>query len=98
MLNITELEQQRQAIDAQIAEAKSQAKAGAIEQIKQMMTDAGLTIADLGAKAAKAKQVRAKAEIKYRDGENTWTGRGRTPRWMAAHIAKGATKETFLAQ
>lgn len=38
--------------------------------------------------------------IKYRDPdnpENTWTGRGRMPRWMTAAIeGKGAQKEDFL--
>lgn len=38
--------------------------------------------------------------IKYRDPhnpENTWTGRGRMPRWMTAAIAEaGARKEDFL--
>ncbi len=38
--------------------------------------------------------------IKYRDPdnpENTWTGRGRMPRWMTAAIeGKGAKKEDFL--
>lgn len=36
-----------------------------------------------------------KLPIRYRDGENTWTGRGKTPRWLAAKIAAGATREQF---
>jgi DNA-binding protein H-NS len=38
--------------------------------------------------------------IKYRDPNdpaNTWTGRGRTPRWMVAAMKGGkAKKEDFL--
>jgi DNA-binding protein H-NS len=38
--------------------------------------------------------------IKYRDPknpENTWTGRGRTPRWMVAALKGGkAKREDFL--
>lgn len=36
---------------------------------------------------------------KYRDpanAENTWTGRGKPPRWMADYLARGKQKEDFL--
>ncbi|MFX8797513.1 H-NS histone family protein, partial [Acinetobacter baumannii] len=43
---------------------------------------------------------RGTVAIKYRDPENpanTWTGRGRMPRWMAAATKKrGVKKEDFL--
>ncbi|MDX2202670.1 MAG: H-NS histone family protein [Hyphomicrobiaceae bacterium] len=37
--------------------------------------------------------------IKYRDPknpENTWTGRGRMPRWLQAAVDSGKKKESFL--
>jgi DNA-binding protein H-NS len=43
---------------------------------------------------------KSKAAVKYRDPknpENTWTGRGRMPRWLASAIKGGkAKKEDFL--
>ena len=36
---------------------------------------------------------------KYRNpanGDETWTGRGKPPRWMADYLAKGKKKEDFL--
>jgi DNA-binding protein H-NS len=43
---------------------------------------------------------RGKVAVKYRDpknAQNTWTGRGRMPRWMAAATKGGkAKKEDFL--
>ena len=57
---------------------------------------------------AKAKKVAAPAKkrarrgrkvpIKYRGPkrDQTWSGRGLTPRWMAALIAQGKKKEDFL--
>lgn len=37
-----------------------------------------------------------KLPAKYSDGKgNSWTGRGNTPRWLAAAIAEGKTKEDF---
>ena len=57
-----------------------------------------------GAKAAAKPSSRAgrklgKVAPKYRNPANpkeTWTGRGKHPRWMAALIAKGKKAEDFL--
>ena len=57
-----------------------------------------------GAKAAAKPSSRAgrklgKVAPKYRNPANpkeTWTGRGRHPRWMAALIAKGKKADDFL--
>jgi len=47
--------------------------------------------------ASKTRRARTKVAIKYRDGHgNTWTGRGKTPRWMADAEKAGAKRETFL--
>lgn len=56
------------------------------------------------AKAAKApakKAVRKLGKVapKYRNPANpkeTWTGRGKQPRWLAAHTTKGKKLEDFL--
>jgi DNA-binding protein H-NS len=42
---------------------------------------------------------RRKVEPKYRNPDNhaeTWTGRGREPKWMEQKIAEGGKKEDFL--
>ena len=48
----------------------------------------------------RGKGKRGKVAIKYRDSSNsanTWTGRGRMPRWMVAATKGGkAKKEDFL--
>jgi DNA-binding protein H-NS len=36
-----------------------------------------------------------KAQIKYRDGDDTWSGRGKTPNWLSAKLSAGASKEQF---
>lgn len=39
----------------------------------------------------------SKVAIKYRDEQgNTWTGRGKTPRWLADAEKAGANREQFL--
>jgi hypothetical protein len=64
-----------------------------------MVKEHGFEIQDLFGKARNGKGIVA---VKYRDpqnAENTWTGRGRMPRWMVAATKGGkAKREDFLAQ
>lgn len=68
----------------------------------------GYSVAELfgGAKAAPAKKAGKKAATagrkvapKYRnpaDAKDTWSGRGRQPRWLAEQVKKGKKVEDFL--
>jgi DNA-binding protein H-NS len=60
------------------------------------------TRASKGAKgAAKTGRKLAKVAPKYRnpaDAEQTWTGRGKQPRWLAEYTAQGRKVEDFLIQ
>lgn len=49
---------------------------------------------------AKAAKPRKPVAAKYRDPESkaTWSGRGRVPRWLAAHEAAGRAREEFAVQ
>jgi DNA-binding protein H-NS len=67
------------------------------ERIIAMVKEHGFEIGDLFGKGRKGK---GSVAVKYRDPknpENTWTGRGRMPRWMAAATKGGKAKEDFLA-
>ena len=50
------------------------------------------------AKAVVSKRRGKKVPIKYRGPKrgDTWTGRGKPPRWLAAQIAEGKKREDFL--
>jgi len=85
---------------AKIAELQALAEAarkteiaGAREQIAAIMREHGLTLADLGgAVKAKSDKVRAAVPVKYRnEAGDTWTGRGRMPKWL-----EGKDKDQFL--
>lgn len=88
-------------IQAQIAELERKAKearasevAAAKAKIAEIMAAYGLTLDDLrGLSKAKAVKDRQPVPAKYRNAKTgeTWTGRGRTPRWM-----DGKNKEDFL--
>jgi DNA-binding protein H-NS len=66
-------------------------------RILAMVKQHGFEISDLFGRGRKGKGT---AAVKYRDPqnpENTWTGRGRMPRWMVAATKGGkAKKEDFL--
>jgi DNA-binding protein H-NS len=94
------LEKQSAAIERQIQDAQRSERAGVLNQIKALMSQHDLTIADLGANAgASSKSANAgrKVAAKYRNpstGE-TWTGRGLQPKWLQAAIANGQRAEDF---
>ncbi|MBA4082694.1 MAG: hypothetical protein C0496_15720 [Erythrobacter sp.] len=61
--------------------------------------DASAKSAKTAAKSATTRKRQTKrVPIKYRGPHrgDTWTGRGRTPRWLAAYIAAGGKKEDYL--
>lgn len=88
-------------IKAQIAELENKAKearaselASAKAQIAEIMRTHGLSIDDIRNSAKpKAAKVRQPVPAKYRDSATgeTWTGRGRAPRWLG-----GKNKDDFL--
>ena len=87
--------------ESQIARLKGEKQNAERAELRQKLTvlakEAGFDIHELFGKGRKGK---GSVPPKYRDAknpENTWTGRGRMPRWMAA-ATKGnkAKKEDFL--
>jgi len=88
-------------MERQIARLKVEKQNTERLELRQKLTDMakqhGFDIHDLFAKGRRGKGMVA---VKYRDPknrENTWTGRGRMPRWMAAATKGGkAKKDDFL--
>ena len=71
------------------------------EKLTVMAKEAGFDIRDLfDGRKGNGRGKRGKVAVKYRDpknAENTWTGRGRMPRWMVAATRGGkAKKDDFL--
>ena len=62
----------------------------------QLAKSYGTSLNELFGRGAKRKRSVA---VKYRDPKNpgnTWTGRGRMPRWLAEAIRAGKKREDFL--
>lgn len=97
------LEKQAADLDKQLQDARRAERASVITQIKSLLAEHGLTVADLGLKsggkpsAAPTGTTGKKVAPKYRNqatGE-TWTGRGLQPKWIQAAIASGKKLEDF---
>ena len=98
-LSLNELLAQRAELEKQIAETQNAERADAVAQIRGLMSQYGLTLADIGTKAASARRGGSGAKVapKYRNpatGE-TWSGRGLKPKWLKAAIDSGRKLDDF---
>ncbi len=96
---LSELLARKAALEQQIVEVQRAQRAQAIAQVKALMSEHGLTLADIGSRAAAAPRSGASAKLapKYRHpvtGE-TWSGRGLQPNWLKAALAGGARLDDF---
>ena len=100
-----ELAKQAAEIAKLVEDARRAERASVIAQIKTLLSENGLTVADLGIKPAGVKSATPgtsstagrKVAPKYRNNETgeTWTGRGLQPKWIQAAIAAGKKLEDF---
>src|SRR5438477_7078155 len=105
MARVSDLEKKSYAelaeMQIQIEHLKTEKQNAERSSVRQKLIDmakqAGFEIQELFGKGRKRKGTVA---VKYRDPknpENTWTGRGRPPRWLAAATKGGkAKREDFL--
>lgn len=104
-----ELEKLKTDIDKALARVEGAEKKEALLAAEKAAKAYGYSLADLeGVKAAsktkatkpkKASDGRGKVAPKYRnpdDPELTWTGRGRKPKWVEAHLESGGSLDGIL--
>ncbi len=84
-------------IMAQIADLKAQAEVAwreerptALDRARSLVAEFKLTPKELFPDAK-----RYVIPVKYRDGQNTWTGRGKMPIWLKKAVESGIPLETF---
>ena len=101
MTSLIDIQNQIAILQKQAEEIRAQEFNQTVQDIKAKMAAFGITLADLdGGKSRPRKTAAAKsgnpAPAKYRgpNGE-TWSGRGLMPRWLAALVAQGQSKESF---
>ncbi|KAF1019121.1 MAG: Trans-acting regulatory protein HvrA [Acinetobacter bereziniae] len=100
-LSVEELRKLTAEAEALIESKKDQAIEDAYNKIVEIAESAGLSLEqfiEYGTQKRK-KTTRKAVEPRYRNKKNaaeTWTGRGKQPRWLVAEIEKGAKLEDFL--
>lgn len=98
---LSELKGLQNDVEKAITERQQQQVQKAREQILAIAKDAGVSVEELlGATGTKTKEKSGqKVQPKYqnpKDTSQTWTGRGRQPRWMAEAMANGKKPDDFL--
>ena len=101
MATLNELLAQKAALEKQIMDAQREERASAITQVKALMSQYGLTLADLGTRSAPMpsprKTASGKVPVKFRDPAtgDSWSGRGLQPKWLKAALAAGRALSDF---
>lgn len=78
----TDLLQQLQRLDQEIKVAKADYKKEGFAKIRALMAEYEITAEELSKKVGDKRKI---VQAKYKDPETgaTWSGRGRTPKWIA---------------
>ena len=102
MTSLQDLLAQRAEIEKKIVDAQREARGDAINKVRTLMAEFGLTAADMSGRSAAPRVAGAakpvsKVAPKYRNAatSETWTGRGLQPKWLKAALAGGAKLEEF---
>ena len=98
-MTLKELMELRDRVDQAITTRKQADKADAKAKMMALAAEAGFSLDELFGNGGARKGSGKPVAIKYRNPDNpaeTWTGRGRPPRWLAAKLAKrGVSREDF---
>jgi DNA-binding protein H-NS len=107
---LAQIEAQIKKLQDEAASLRAKEVAGVVGRIKEAILHYGLTpeqlfgasrqkhkpASDLAVAPRKVRAESGKVRVKYRDGDNTWTGRGNKPRWLTARLGEGRKIEEFL--
>jgi DNA-binding protein H-NS len=98
---LNDLLAQKAALEKQIADAQREERGNAIAKVRALMTEYGLSLADLGTRAPSTagapRKSSGKVAAKYRNPAtgDTWSGRGLKPNWLRAALESGRKIEDF---
>jgi DNA-binding protein H-NS len=95
-MSLRELQELELKVKKARATAQDRSRTDLRKKIETMVADAGFKMGDIfGGRGGKGRTVAAKY-VNPDDPSETWTGRGRKPRWLNAKIQEGAKLERFL--
>jgi DNA-binding protein H-NS len=93
-MSYSQLAALRTQIDGRMVEKQSAERVALRQKLSDLAKEHGLSLDEVLGKGRR--KGKGSVAIKYRDPknpENTWTGRGRMPRWMVAATKGGKTKK-----
>ena len=95
---LDELQQQIEALQNQRDALLTKERASAIEDINAKIKMFGIRVRDLnfGEFVKPTATGKSKVAMKYRLGNNVWSGRGRRPKWVEDHLATGGKLDDIL--
>lgn len=96
-LSLKELKDLQSKVAKAIASFEERQKKEALAKLEEKAREMGFSLAELTGGASKTK--RSVSAPKYANPANpsdTWTGRGRKPKWMVEAMAAGKSPEEFL--
>ena len=98
MATYKELQAQIEALKHQAEVQRKAELAAVIAGIRAKMDEYGITVADLGSRrgASSAKGSIVAPKYRHPQTNETWSGRGKMPRWLQNAVDSGKRKEDFL--
>jgi DNA-binding protein H-NS len=98
-LSITDLQELARRVDKEIEKRQSHNKKVVLDQIKDLAQSIGMTVEEvIGVAKKREKKPSAAQRTMYVNPDNptqTWSGRGRRPRWAKESLAQGRTLKTI---
>jgi DNA-binding protein H-NS len=95
-MSLRELQELEVKVQKARATAQDRNRADLRKKIEALVADSGFKMSDIfSGRGGKGRTVAAKY-VNPEDPSETWTGRGRKPRWLTAKIQEGAKIEKFL--
>jgi len=98
-MSLADLKTAAPMIDAKIAEREKAEKDVVKAELAELAKSKGFDMADLFGDTPKATKERKPVAPKYRnpaDASQTWTGRGRKPKWVVEALDAGGNMDDFL--
>ncbi len=98
MSSYKELLSQIEALKQQAEAQRKSEISNVVADIRAKMQEYGITAADLGSGSRVSRNKGTTVAAKYRNPStgDTWTGRGKMPKWLQAEVGTGKRKEDFL--
>jgi DNA-binding protein H-NS len=96
-LSLKELKNLQKQVAVAIFDFEKRKKSEALAELKALAQSKGFSLDEL-LEDTKSRKKRAPVAPKYADPnnpDNTWSGRGRKPKWMVEALAGGASAEDF---